>query len=207
IPLLTLTVIPLLIAITPRRWPREFQTAFFSYLFPVILVAEFCWTWTFADMGDRRLWSSVKRIDAVLRLTGKDDYVMDDKGDFIFRDRPFYWVLEPVTRYRMRLGLIRDNIVQCLEQTDTKVTYMYPAPPGSDSAKFIAANYIAFDPRLGDLGVAGKIIGSPAAGSVCAFTVCIPATYAIESETGVTKGILDGAEYKGPVYLSAGSHT
>ena len=206
VPLLTLTVIPLVLSLA-RHWPeRSVQKGFLTYLFPALVLAEILWTWNAYDLHGKGLRRVVTQINVVLRLTGKGDYVMDAKSDYIFRDRPYYWALEPVTRARIRLGLIQDNIPECLEKTATKVSYLYPTYPGTDSAKFIAANYLPFDPRLPEIGVAGKVIGKPAQGATCTFIVSIPASYAVESEVGETKGTLDDVAYTKAVRLEPGPH-
>ena len=50
----------------------------------------------------------------VLRLTDPSDTIMDLKGETVFRDRPFYYVLEIVTLARMQLGVIPDTIPEAL---------------------------------------------------------------------------------------------
>ena len=206
LPLVPLSLVPLAISLSRYCPQPRLRLAFFRYLLPAIILAEIFWTWSAYDLRDRGLRRVAREINTIFSLTSKSDYVMDDKGDYIFRDRPFYWILEPVTRARIRQGSVIDNIPDCLIKTQTKVSYLYPTFPGTDSAKFIAANYLPFDPRHLDIGVAGKVIGNPAPREITSFAVAIPASYAVASEVGETAGKLDGVDYHNPVRLEAGLH-
>ena len=104
----------------------------------------------------------------------------------------------------MRFGLIKDTLPQALEQTGTKVCYLYSAHVLQPATLFILSNYIPFDEAALDLGIATRNWARPTAGGIYTFDVAIPATYSIVSESGNTAGILDGAPYAGPVPLAAG---
>ena len=143
----------------------------------------------------------------VLMLTHRDDYVMDDKGEYIFRPRPTYWVFEPLTVIRICSGSITEDLPARLEETGTKICYFNSARRAwPEVSKFIASNYIPFDPRAGDLGVAGKVISGLQLTSSFQFQVSIPAIYSVVSESGETSGTLDGEPYSGPRALMAGQH-
>jgi hypothetical protein len=206
VPLLPLTVVPVLTALR-RRLPRfELSAAKFSCVLLAILLAEGAWTWSAYDLTGKGVRRLKREISLILKITNKGDYVMDAKGEYVFRNRSYYWGFEPVTRARLRQGSIIDDIPECLERTATKVSYFYVTYPGTASAIFIARNYLPFNPAQPDVGVAGKIIGSPARATPCGFDVTIPASYRILSDTGETKGELDGTTYKGPAYLNVGHH-
>jgi hypothetical protein len=149
---------------------------------------------------------TVRGIRDVLLLTGPNDYVMDARGDYVFRRRPDYWVFETITKARMRLGLMKDNLPGALEQTDTKMCYLFSAHILPETTLFILSNYIPFDQGALDLGVAGKELGSPSADGTYSFDVAIPQTYAVVSESGATGGTLDGVPYLAPVRLERGRH-
>src|SRR5262249_10445144 len=55
----------------------------------------------------------------VLKDTRRGEYVMDLKGETVFRPRPCYHVLEAVTRRRLELGLLRDTIADDVVRTHT----------------------------------------------------------------------------------------
>ena len=52
----------------------------------------------------------VKPIATVLSLTTPDEYVMDIKGDAVYRQRPIYYAIETFARVRMKLGWIKDEL-------------------------------------------------------------------------------------------------
>src|SRR5262249_15174880 len=80
-------------------------------------------------------------VSDVLRLTAPTEYVMDLKGEAVFRPRPFYWVLEGITQERIRRGLIPDRIPERLIETHTAVVADDDPrfPPRARS--FMNANY------------------------------------------------------------------
>ena len=53
----------------------------------------------------------------VLRLTRPGEFVMDFKGECVFRQRAYFYVLEPLTFVRLRRGLIVDNVAERLVKT------------------------------------------------------------------------------------------
>jgi hypothetical protein len=184
------------------RWRR----AFLTYGLPLGALCELAMTWQFHNIREDRLRVTTHNIADVLALTQPDDYVMDDKGDYVFRRRSYYWVLEPITKARVRQGSIHDNIPQRMAETGTKLCSMGIARPGSPAAKFIVANYIPFDSETRDMGVLGQIIGSATDNGVYTFDVAIPQAYAVVAETGQAAGQLDGKPYTGPLWLSTGRH-
>ena len=93
----------------------------------------------------------------VLRLTRPDDYVMDAKGEMIFRRRPVYWAMENITVARMRDASIEDDIAERLAATGTPVVIMDRLPPRD--AAFVERNYIPIGPAGGPIRVAGQHLG------------------------------------------------
>jgi hypothetical protein len=67
-------------------------------------------------------------------------YVMDSKGETIYRRRPFYYVLEGLTGGRMKAGLIPDTIPERLVETQTPLATVRRMP--RVAADFIRKNYI-----------------------------------------------------------------
>jgi 4-amino-4-deoxy-L-arabinose transferase-like glycosyltransferase len=145
----------------------------------------------------------VSRIAIVLKLTNPDEYVMDLKGDAIYRPRPIYYAIETFARARMKLGWIKDNIAERLIATRTAVCF-HPPYPGAASMKFINANYLplALHPNI---MVLGQSLPKPSAGAI-PFTVSIPAQYVLLEQNQPASGILDGHPYIASQTLSAGSH-
>ncbi len=140
----------------------------------------------------------------VLRLTQPGDPVMDLKGETVFRPRPFYYILETITKERMRRGLIADDIPDRLIATRTCVAIPDTAAFPPRARAFLKENYLS----VGRLRVAGRLLASPAgegSGPV-PFEIRIPARYAVVAENGRAAGLLDGRPYDGPRFLESGPH-
>ena len=135
-------------------------------------------------------------IEQTLQLTRPGESVMDLKGENVFRNRAFFYVLEPLTKRRIRTGEIRDTIVADLLRTKTMLVaqdhYGFPRP----TRRFLTRNFVS----VGAVRVAGKILKEPA------FPVEVPGEYALVAEGGAFSGYLDGRPYQGPRYLEAGMH-
>jgi hypothetical protein len=155
------------------------------------------------------LAQQVKTWHAVLRLTRAGDYVMDEKGELLFRRRAYYYELETFTRARIAQHLLPDDIRQSLVRTNTLVVGpdLRHFPP-RDRA-FIEANYISVGPLL----VAGQILspsssnGSDPANRAITFEIRIPAWYSIVDSSGPAQGSLDDVPISGPRFLGVGRHT
>ena len=145
-----------------------------------------------------------KPLAEVLALTHPDDYVLDLKGQAIFRNRPFYYALETMTLERMARGLIEDTIPERCVATRTCVA---PADIGGfppRTRRFLQDNYVV----VGAWRVAGRIL-DPAPENLAeplAFDVVIPARYTVVSGRGEAHGTLDGRAYDGPRDLGPGRH-
>ena len=141
----------------------------------------------------------VTPIATVLRLTHQDECVMDLKGDAIYRQRPIYYALETFTKIRMKLGWIRNEIVERLIQTRTAVCF-HPPYPGAEVMKFVDSNYLplASAPNV-------RVLGQRIAGGG-QFTVVIPGEYVLVQGDKMAPGVLDGRAVTGVEDLGAGEH-
>lgn len=137
----------------------------------------------------------------LLRLSTPSDYVMDDKGEAIFRRRPSYWMLENVTRYRLERGRIDDDITQQLIDHRVGVG-VFDNLEGADRG-FVQRNYVAVAPHV---RVAGQMLGDARAGEAIGFDVVLANRYAIVGEDGPVEGLLDGSRYVAARPLAAGHH-
>ena len=149
----------------------------------------------------QRTSAYVDSVAAVLRLTNRDDYVMDAKSGAIFRRRPYYYVLENLTRARLSRNLMADEIIERLVQTRTCVA-SEERLEGRDLA-FVRANYLPFGPEM---RIAGQRLQPDAASGRAAFQIQIVAAYVIVTPAGPAVGTLDGQPYAGKVFLTAGPH-
>jgi hypothetical protein len=206
VPLVPLSLIPLALLaggwLTSERW----RQACLTYGLPALALLELVNTYRMHNIREDRMRVTTNNIADVLKLTGPNDYVMDDKGDYVYRTRAYYWVLEPITKARVRMGYIKDNIPQRMIETGTKLCSMICGRSGSRLEQFLVSNYLPFDPRTRDMGVLGQVIGRDAAGGDYLFDVIIPQAYAVVTKSGKAAGLLDGKPYTGPVWLAAGRH-
>jgi 4-amino-4-deoxy-L-arabinose transferase-like glycosyltransferase len=150
-----------------------------------------------------RTAQTAETLHEVLEITRPGDFVMDRKGETIFRRRPFYFALETITRFRMSRGLIRDTIPEDLVATRTCVAtpddWVFP----TEARRFLRENYLA----VGQLRVVGKLLEADKSGSAIPFDLVIPARYEIVAPSGPERGgWLDGKPYLGPLSLTPGHH-
>ena len=138
----------------------------------------------------------------VLRLTTPVTPVFDQKGEAVFRPRPTYWVLETITRERLRRGLIADDFADRLRSTGTPVVAADDTILPGATRRFLHAHYLRVQTyrRIDSLWVLGDRLDRPA------FELPIGATYALVAPHGQPHGTLDGTPYDGPRLLAAGPH-
>ncbi len=140
----------------------------------------------------------------VLKLTGPGDYVLDCKGETIFRQRCFWPVTEAITIERLRRGLVIDNAAERAVETRACVVAIRGRMP-FDAGNFIQKNYISVG---NDLKVAGRVLRPSATDRrQMEFEVVIPAPYEIIARDGPVEGTLDGRPYEGARFLAPGIHT
>ena len=146
-----------------------------------------------------RVWN--ENLAEVLDLTNPGDYVMDAKGETIFRTRPIYFVLEGVTLQRMKMGLIANNIRERLLATKTCVVLNHRLREPNQS--WMRANYISGNSRV---FVAGKNLGEiPSAGTID-FSTVIPARYAFLFAKKTAAGTIDGQPLAASQWIEPGAH-
>jgi hypothetical protein len=145
----------------------------------------------------------ISLIRDVLALTDKSDFVMDAKGEVIFRRRPYYYVLESLTLKRIELGLLPDDIPEQLVKTRTRLITRDGMPPRA--TQFIDGEYLPISRRL---RAVGKFLNADEndSSNVYTFEVVVPARYSLLSETGAFTGTVDGTSVEGPKFLEPGHH-
>jgi hypothetical protein len=142
----------------------------------------------------------------VLTLLKPGDYVLDCKGETVFRQRGVRVVYETITKSAIQRGLVVDNAPQACVETHTCVvaTTLIKTFP-RDTSRFVRGNYLAV---TNNLWIAGKELKPSATNPRrYEFEVTIPASYEIISRKENVSGTLDGVRYNGARFLSAGSHT
>ncbi len=154
--------------------------------------------------GRRPNGEQIAMVAEVLRLTDGSDFVMDLKGETMFRRRAFYYVLEPLTMKRLAQGSIPDRIKDdCVaSRAGVAVGELRHYPP--EARRFLAESYL----EAGPVRVAGRLFPAVPAGEKEAvlFDIAIPGRYALVAEEGIAGGTLDGEPWSGPRYLRAGRH-
>jgi Dolichyl-phosphate-mannose-protein mannosyltransferase len=133
-------------------------------------------------------------------LTTPGEYVMDAKGETIFRRRPYYYAFEGFTEERIERGLLADTVPRRLVETRTAVCN--PSTRfGKATLSFIEHNYL----RVGQIAVAGKMI-TPSPDGRMEFDVVIPQQYTLVGCEGPMSGNLDETPFQGDRELAAGRH-
>jgi hypothetical protein len=206
VPLTPLSAMPLLIAAGALVRGEKQRRLIWTYGAPAAMLCNLAVTCAAHNLRSDQVRVTAHDIADALELTKPKDYVMDDKGEYVYRRRAYYWAIEPITNTRIRLGYIHDSIPMRMTEKGVKLCCLICARPGSIAQKFIIDNYLPIDPQTRALAVLGKVIIRQPAEGTCAFQVIIPQEYAVISETGRLEGELDGKPYRGPVWLAAGAH-
>jgi hypothetical protein len=139
----------------------------------------------------------------VLQLTHPDETIMDLKGETVFRQRPFFYALEDVTRKRIELGMIKDTIPEDMTSARTTVATLSNSGFSVRDREFLDRNFLP----IGHLRVLGQLLAEPKGEAKSNFNIRIPNSYAVIAKQGTVSGWLDGTPYRGPRKLDAGLHT
>ena len=129
---------------------------------------------------------------------------MDLKGETVFRTRPYYYVLEGVTKARLAMGLLPDRIATDMVRARTHFAV-------ADDPNFPVAVRVFLNTHFVGLG-ALRVPGtewSRASGptdSARTFDVSFPDRFAVVADGAPAGGMLDGESYRGPRELEPGSH-
>jgi len=141
----------------------------------------------------------------ILALTEPMDYVLDCKGETVFRPRCFRTILERIAMKSIERGLIPDDVPERCIETHTCVVATILDRYSPATHEFIERNYL---PVAENVRVAGIMLRRPGpSGHRFDFNVVIPARYEIISRNLNVTGNLDGVAYDGARFLSAGPHT
>jgi len=149
---------------------------------------------------------NTKLIRDVLVLTDPGDYVLDAKGEMIFRRRCSRAILENITISAIKRGTMIDDAPQrCIETHTAVVATINEQRFSPATRQFVERNYL---PVTDDLRVAGlRLQASPGNSHRYDFEVVIPASYKIISRGNNVSGVLDGTPYGGARFLAAGPHS
>ena len=204
-PLIAASLVPLLIGVAAqkRRW---FAPALIGLELVSLAIATPRQDQT---LGPRR------RLTHVLSLTGPDEYVVDLKGEVIFRARPCTAVFETVTRRQVLSGRSFDDLPEriCATRTHVAVKDNPWFPPRG--REFMNRAFILvgdsrlpqrFSPESGPIRVSGQWLGALEPGKGRTFEIAVPGEYAVLCERGEIAAILDGSPIRCSRQLAAGIH-
>jgi hypothetical protein len=133
----------------------------------------------------------------LLNVSRPGELVMDYKGELIYRRRPYYFILEFITRNAIAHGLIADTVPEDLVRTRCHIAQADGTQWPDRARVFMNANFI----DLGRLRVSGQWLQADGT-----FTIAIPGDYVILDKTGEASGALDGTPYRGSRTLERGAH-
>ncbi|MEI7634003.1 MAG: hypothetical protein WCK47_06955 [bacterium] len=171
----------------------------------LIVAAETAWLVTYSRIWRDGTYHSTKFLAAALKLTCKGDYLLDPKGETIFRPRPIYHVFETFTIDRFARDLINNHVAEhCIATRTYVVANRFERFPPA-TRNFIKNTYIS----VGRFSVAGCILQPPKpelAGKPIRFDIVIPGQYEIACEDGPVSGTLDGKACHGALFLRGGQH-
>jgi hypothetical protein len=139
-----------------------------------------------------------------LRLTDPGDYVMDGKGETIYRRRPTNLIMEGVTTRGIKAGRIKNDVQERLIATSTPLVTLHRLPVAT--RPFVLANYLPIAFRL---MVPGQWLVQPNRAprpTFVEFDIAIATHYRIISESGKLEGVLDGQPLGEAQMLTAGHH-
>lgn len=177
--------------LTGHRWLQPL-------LLTAILGVELGWLIKHVPFSDRRNRFREEQLREVLALTRPNEPVFDAVGGSVYRPRAIPYVMELLTRRRMRAGLFADDVVQRLVATRTAVAINLSWFPKATQA-FIDQNYL----YVGFVHIAGKQVKPDAAGTVH-FWLEVPNRYVLVDTCGLVPGSLDGGPPMDRFDLNAG---
>ena len=188
-PAFAAAAVPLAMSWSGDRWPRFAYLVVAIELFQIIAVS--------APWRDHTV-KSFAAITQTLRLTQPDDYVVDLKGDLVFRPRATFAVFEKITKTRIWSGRVPDTIAADVIRTRAMVVGLTDPGFPRRGRTFLLRNFVP----VGAVRVAGMIV--PRSGP---FRIEVPGEYSVVAANGSFRGKLDGTLYSAPRFLGAGLHT
>lgn len=142
----------------------------------------------------------VALIRQVLQITRPDDKVMDLKGEALFRDRPYWFVLESITHRKIRNHALRDDIAAALVRSGTAVLASNDFP--IKTKVFVRRNYVPW----GRLWVVGHRVLPAPPGAAVPFGIAVPSRYIVVDAYGRVDATIDGVPVGEGIELTRGRH-
>lgn len=174
------------------------KTGSFFPLVPSLTIVSLIATGYYAGWLSNRTREFITMENQLLRLTRPGEQVMDYKGETIYRRRPYYFILEFITRNAIAHGLVADTVPEDLIRTRCHVAQADGSQWPDRARDFMSANFI----DLGRLRASGQWLQPDGT-----FTIAIPGEYVVLTRNGEAGGVLDGTPYRGARALAPGIHT
>lgn len=153
--------------------------------------------WHYAEHFRDATTEDYTMVRQVLGVSRPGEWLMDIKGETIFRPRPYYFIFELITRTAMEHGLIRDTIPEALVAKQCHIVQADGPFLPDRGAEFMRQNYI----DLGRLRASGQWLAPDGS-----FTIAVPGEYVVLTQFGRAIGKLDGVPQTGPRMLAPGRH-
>lgn len=153
-----------------------------------------------ASVIDVRLWRANDRlrerfIDAVIATTDRNDFVVDLKGDAVFRRRAVRYIYEDVGRALTERGALRDDGPEEIVARGCCVALRDSPHLPPRTRAFLNRHFV-------DAGLL-RVCGTRVAGG--AFAIAVPQTYALVARDPA-RVVVDGIPWRGARFLAAGTH-
>ncbi len=133
----------------------------------------------------------------VLGLTRPGEYLMDYKGETVYRRRPYYYIFEAIGRRELERHMIPDNVPESIVAARCYVTQADGPFWSTRTQLFLRTHFM----DMGRLRAAGSDIAGDGS-----FSIAIPGDYVIIGHAGQASGTLDGTRYTAARRLDAGPH-
>jgi hypothetical protein len=209
-PLLFVMVTGALLGV-PDLLPRPDRAVVRLLRFAPLPILVVCIEVVFLFLGKRSPFDDRTRhetdmLRSILRLTERGDYVLDCKGETVFRERCIRPILERITMKAIQRGIIPDTAPErCVETRTCVVATIWMQRYQRATRQFVDRNYLPVGDKL---SVAGTVLRQERDDpSRYDFDVVIPAPYQIIARDATPAGVLDGVPYTGDRFLTAGPHT
>lgn len=184
-----------------QQWLRERKGIVLPWVLgpALVLAGEVVWIVKAEPFGKNEA-KRVSQYVSLFRLADPGEYVLDLKGETIFRPRPIYIALESLTRAQIQNGTLKDNTVERLIETRTAVVN-YSDRFMAPTKDFIEHNYV----HVQNARVLGKKLQT-VQDQPMKFEIAVPERYILVGSKGPVQGTLDGQPIDGPRWLDAGPH-
>jgi len=204
-PMVGMTATPAFLEVLDKLRHSAPRLAWIAAALPALLVAEeIGMTVHTIEPWHNRTKLQEQFIANTLKLAEPEDYVMDSKGEMIYRNRPYFYVLEEMTRWMFKQQKLRDDIPEAMVARSVCIAAKSRERYPPHTTIFLKENYVPIAFRL---LVTGKILTPDPAGKAIVFNLAISTEYALVWQSAPGIALLDGQPYTAPLRLKAGAHT